>query len=288
MQKNDEVTLTLSRARSFYMRQTLFSINIKTDVLTVDGNEYRIINSEFRNWISADQQKLASIGGKVFGREILLINPYIGNVAAAIKNYRYLALNKHLLKHNYTDEDISHVLTDLSDYVSQLLKPDAAAVQSIIDTYKKNPSQCLKSSNDMAPYIDLEIFLAAKVGVCRHYAVFCCLVAAYLSYKNWLPAGQIILERTNLLNSAHACMHYVWNNNHWIIDPTKCLSQSTTHLAVTLVGHPQPEEQLPPTQPLSQEILPLSSQNCEPMGHSGIDIKNIITAQQQTLYKSGG
>ena len=55
MQKNEDVTATLSRARSNLMRQTLFAMNIQTDTLIFNREEYRIIDSNFRNWISSDK-----------------------------------------------------------------------------------------------------------------------------------------------------------------------------------------------------------------------------------------
>lgn len=264
MQNGDEITLNLSRERSNLMRLTLFAMNIKTDRLTFAGNEFFIIDSCFRNWITSDCYQLASIGGKVFGREILLINPYQGKVAEILKAYRYSLYQKQLIHIKPNEQQITRLLSDISIYVSQLLQPNADAVQRIIDKHKNNPAQCLSSGQQITPYIDFEIFLDENVGVCRHYAVLCCLVAAHLMNKNNLPAGQIILERTNLLNSAHACMHYVSNNKHWVIDPTKCLNRNTAHTAVTLINPDKPPEELTPTLPISPDITPPSSQSCEP------------------------
>lgn len=265
MKNDEEMTLPLSRERSNLMRQTLFLMNLKTDRLSYAGKEYCIIDSDFRNWFSTNRYNLASIGGKVFGREILLINPYQGEIAKTLKAYRYSLLQKQLIHSVMQEHHITHLLSDICIYVSQLLRPNAEAVQRIIDTYKKNPAQCLLSGQQFAPYIDFEIFLAEKVGVCRHYAVLCCLVAAYLMNKNILPAGQIILERSNLVNSAHACMHYVSNNKNWVVDPTKCLNQNTAQLAVTLIDLVKQTESLTPTQPISPENTPSSSQYCEPI-----------------------
>jgi hypothetical protein len=286
MQQNDDVILTLSRARSFIMRQTLSLMNISANTLTFAGNEYRIIDSDFRNWISADKQKLASIGGKVFGREILLINPYEGNVATLLNNYRLSLLHKHLMSQEYTPQYISNILEDICIYVSQLLNPNAAAVQKIIDTHKINPAQCLISNNNSVPYIDLEIFLAEKVGVCRHYAVLCCLISGYIMSKNILPSGQIILERSNLLNSAHACMHFVNNNNHWIIDPTKCLNRATANNAVTLIDHQKFDKPSTPTQPLTPpDNSSPASQSCDAV--DAWTLQQIIHADSNVTNRQG-
>ena len=105
--------------------------------------------------------------------------------------------------------------------------------------------------------------------------------------KNILPAGQIILERTNLLNSAHACMHYVSNNKHWIIDPTKCLNLATANTAVTLVDNSEQERTLTPTQPLTPEHTSPASQSCEPMDISAIAVEKIIRQDLKTHNKQG-
>jgi hypothetical protein len=264
MQQEKTVTFSLSHTRSLLMQQKLSNatfINKQNGRLMFAGTEYCIIDSNFRNWITAEQLKLASVCGTVYGREVILINPYCGNLAALLAAYIANIPVKNLKQDINDAENINYLLTHITVFIGQLLKPDTAVVQEIIDHYKTKSDHCLEIDNKFTPCIDLEIFLAKKIGVCRHHAVICCLLVASVINSGYLPPGEIILERTNLVDNAHATVHYVSNNVQWCLDPMKLFNQTTAHLAVTHSALSNAEE-LAPTLPLNFDNTPSSSQAC--------------------------
>lgn len=195
--------------RSLMMYDTLKK-ELKDGSLMIGGRKFIPVDSTTTNFMGP----MASLGGSILGREIILLNYLPEQLAAyqSILELKYAHLLTELKTFTSPQDDKSDTTEDflkqIKKYVQTYIFPldnkgnlVALVEEDILQYKKENPELHIKE----APFIPIEYFIHKKHGVCRHHAIVTAYLIDRLIRENKMPLrGNIHVVRGELPQAPHA------------------------------------------------------------------------------------